>query len=122
MLSYLLDRDHEHNFRFSTRKLTDAYGVERSYCNFRLIWRWFDHLVAYEFGPTVPEILHTATQIAQRQTLPLDAGLALAVATHVRTLEHLGGDVTDDNPELVARLRGALEALDRRFTAPPFGD
>ncbi|MGB0659556.1 MAG: hypothetical protein ACPGNV_05190 [Mangrovicoccus sp.] len=120
MFSYLIDRDQEDNFRFSKRQLTDVDGAPLSIRAFRIVWRWFDHLVAYEFGPDAQEILNTAHKIAARQEAPLEIALGHAVAYHLYELEQMGGDVTDDNIELVAALRSELERVGKGLGASPF--
>lgn len=120
MFSYLLDRDFEDGLRFDARTFVLSDGQTQTITAYRLVWRWFDRLVAYEFAPDAPDIIQTAEEIAQAGHMPLGVALGHAVARHVYELEHLGGDITDDDLALTAKLRNALGNIHKSLARSPF--
>lgn len=57
MLDYLKEREQEEMFSTSVRMLAFPDGEARRVEAYRLVWRWFDHTVAYEFAPSADELL-----------------------------------------------------------------
>lgn len=100
MIDYLIEREREENFRTSARTLTFPDGETRRIEAYRLVWTWFDRAIAYEFGPSEPDILATTLDCAKEENLPLEAALGRVLDYIVRQDEAAGMDYTDDNPEL----------------------
>lgn len=112
-LSPLLDRDREEALRISSRSLVFSDGREHKIKAYRLTWRWYDALIAYEYGPDEREILSDLAKTLE--ALPRDPGEALAevVQYQVHAIETQGGDVTDDNP-ILELAQGRMAAWRRR--------
>ncbi|MEJ8472864.1 hypothetical protein [Roseibium algae] len=102
----LLDRDREEGLRTTTRKLTFPDNTQRDVETWRVAWRWYDHLLAYEYCPGEKTILADAASHASETGMDLGDALASVVQTYVRFIEANGGDVTDD--DLDALIAGKL--------------
>ena len=50
MLTDLIERDNEERLRVSSRSLEFPDGETRRIETYRLVWRWFDHLIAERGG------------------------------------------------------------------------
>lgn len=112
MIDYLIEREREENFRTSTRILTFPGGEPRRIETYRIVWAWFDRALAYEFGPSESDILTTAIDCAEEESLPLDQALGRVLNYFVRQGEASGLDYTDDNVPLMLAKQGI-----RRFYA-----
>lgn len=99
----LLERDKEEALRCSTRTLLFPDGKSREINTYRLIWRWYDHILAYQFAPTEKEILSLALKGAQEESIPLAEALGQLVEHIVMQSERLGGDLTDDNIDEIVK-------------------
>lgn len=121
MLSYLFERDSEEGLRLSAREVIGPDGAPRILRCYRIVWRWFDYLVAYEYGPDAAELIKTAAELAAREQATLDEALGHAVAEHLYMMEKWGADVTDDDVDLIARLRDALNDVREGLGTNPFG-
>ena len=97
MFLTLLERDIEEALRCSTRTLDFPDGKSRKIKTYRLIWRWYDHIIAYQFAPNEHEILSHALKGAKQENIPLAEALAQLVEHIVMETERLGGDLTDDD-------------------------
>lgn len=96
MLDYLLERDREEALRTSTRRLAFPDETVRDIEAYRVVWRWFDHLVSYEFSLDAPEILDRVLRTMQNRQCDEGEALGLVVEYLVFGTEACGGDVTDD--------------------------
>lgn len=101
MLDHVLERDREEALRTTTRVLDFPDGTTRKVEAYRVVWRWFDHLCAYEFAADAPEILGYAQKTMAQKNYDEGEALALVVDYLVTGTEERGGDVTDDNPALM---------------------
>lgn len=73
-----------------------------------MVWRWYDHPLAYEFAADAPEILDYTLRTMDAQDCEEGEALARVVEYLVTGTEAHGGDVTDDNLALgVARAQKA---------------
>ncbi len=109
MLDYLIERENEEMFRTSVRCLTFPDGDTQRIEVYRLIWRWYDRLIAYEFGPDEERILTLTRQCSEEERIPLDTALGRAVNYLVESYEAMGLDTTDDPLQLMV----AKEAIHR---------
>lgn len=92
----LLDRDREETLRTSSRTLLFPDGIARTVTTWRLVWRWLDALLAYDYCPDENVLLGDVMAHVQNTNLTLDEALGQVVQTYVRFIEVTGGDVTDD--------------------------
>ena len=97
MLDRLLERDHEESLRTTKRKLDFSDGTTREIDAYRVVWRWYDNLVAYEFAPTAEELADLILRTMDHQGCDEAEALGRVVEYCVAFAEHHGGDVTDDN-------------------------
>lgn len=106
MLDYLIERENEEMFRTSVRRLTFPDGGTERIEVYRLVWRWYDRLIAYEFGPDENRILTLTRQCSEEEQLTLSTALGRVVNYLVESYEAMGLDTTDDPLQLmVARQR-----------------
>lgn len=114
MLSYLIEREKEEMFRTSTRTLDFPDGETRKIEAYRLVWSWFDRVIAYRFGPDEEELLNLTLEYASKGKVSLGEALGWALDGFVRVMEtEGGGDITDDNVCLVASRRVADSEIQR---------
>lgn len=97
MLNDLIERDREEALRTTTRELAFPGDETRKVEAYRVVWRWFDHLCAYEFAADEPEILDLTLKTMAHQDCDAGEALGLVVEYLVVGTESRGGDVTDDN-------------------------
>lgn len=108
MFDRLIERDKEEALRCSRRTLEFPDGTLRDIEAFRVVWRWFDNLIAYEFAADHDEILDYVLRTMEAQGCDEGEALGLVVEHLVTGTELRGGDVTDDNLVLhVARRQQA---------------
>ncbi len=100
MLNYLVERENEEMFRTTVRSLTFPDGETCRIEAYRLVWSWYDRLIAYEFGPDEDRILTLARQCSAEEDLPLSDALGRVVNYLLESYESMGLDVTDDPLEL----------------------
>lgn len=115
MLSKLIERDREEALRCSTRCLVLPDGRARQVTTYRLVWRWFDHLTAYAFGPSKEQILVHANRYAAEHDLPIDEALARVVDGPVHAYEQKGCDLTDEDLETVIAAHAVILRTSRRL-------
>lgn len=101
MLYYLIERDKEENFRTSTRTLKFPDGETHRVTSYRLTWRWFDHMIAYEFGYSEEDILRCTTRCAETEIRELGEALGEVMNYLMQVTETEVGDITDDNIALM---------------------
>lgn len=97
MILKLLERDREEALRISSRTLTFPDGIARSVPAWRMVWRWYDALLAYEFCPSEAVLLGDVLKHTHDCKLPVGEALGQVVQTYVLFIEASGGDVTDDD-------------------------
>jgi hypothetical protein len=104
MLGYLLDRENEEMLRAESRTLDFPDGQTRSIQTYRLVWRWFDRLIAAEYGPSENTILQHSLMWSDKKNVPIDQALGELVDYTVHAMEEKGMDVIDDPfPLMMAR-------------------
>lgn len=108
MILKLLDRDREEALRITTRALLFPDGIKRSIPCWRVVWRWYDYLLAYDFCPEENVILRDVLSHAQNKNQAIGEALGQVVQTYVEFIENSGGDVTDDDLEKVIARRVAI--------------
>ena len=118
MLDRLLERDHEDSLRTTKRKLDFPDGTTREIDAYRVVWRWYDNLIAYEFAADAPEILDYVLRCMEHQGCDEAEALGLVVEYLVIGTEHRGGDVTDDNLALQLAQRQKDKWRDRKRGQP----
>ncbi len=109
MLTYLVDRENEELFRTAVRSLTFPEGETRRIEAYRLVWSWYDRLIAYEYGSTEDNILQATLDCSAEEGLELPDALGRVVNYMVELRESGGMDVTDDP----LQLNLAQEAMSR---------
>ena len=114
MFDYLKERELEEAFRITTRRLHFPDGEHRSVSAYRLIWRWYDRALAYEFGPDKDEILNLTLKCAVEEKLPLDQALGCVLDFVVALGESEGLDYTDDNLPLFVAKESMQKFYDRK--------
>ncbi len=92
----------------STRTLTFPDGIERPVQTWRVVWRWYDHLLAYEFCPPEDVILKDVLDQSSTEAMTAGETLASVVQAYVDFIETSGGDVTDDDIETVIARKAAI--------------
>jgi len=102
MFLALLERDKEEALRCSTRTLHFPDGQSRTIKTYRLVWRWYDHILAYQFAPVEMDILTLALKGASEENISVAEALGQLVEHIVMETEQLGGDLTDDDLENLA--------------------
>lgn len=78
------------------RRLTFPDGLIREVETYRLVWTWFDHLIAYEFAPDETTLLALSLACAEEERIDLSEALARVVDHVLSETEQTVGDVTDD--------------------------
>tara|TARA_B100002003_G_scaffold244784_1_gene271439 strand:- start:6343 stop:6699 length:357 start_codon:yes stop_codon:yes gene_type:complete len=117
MFDLLFERDREDALRVSTRPLDFPDGICREVEAYRVVWRWYDNLLAYAFAADAPEILGYVLRTMEAQGCDEREALGRVVEYLVIGTEQRGGDLTDDNlPLQLARRQ--LEAWRTRRTRP----
>ncbi|WP_395173320.1 hypothetical protein [Roseibium alexandrii] len=114
MLEYLIDRENEEMLRAERRTLTFPDGETRTIQAYRLVWRWFDHLIAAEYGPSEETILQHTLQWAQEKSVPLEQALSELVDYTLKCTEDAGMDVTDDPYPLMLAREGLAKFTARK--------
>lgn len=104
----LLERDQEEALRLARRQLTFPDGFIRQVETYRLVWTWFDHLIAYDFAPEEATLLKLTLACAEEEAIEIPEAMARVVEHVLVETERNVGDVTDDClPRLVAQRRRA---------------
>lgn len=114
MFDYLIERENEEMFRTSTRALIFPNGEERRVEAYRLVWRWFDRSIAYEFGFDEHEILDLTAKCEVEENLPVGQALGRVLNYVIQSAEAEGLDYTDDNLALLLAQRGIQSFGDRK--------
>lgn len=107
----LLERDREVALRATTRRLTFPDGKPRDVTAFRFVWRWVDRLAAYPFSPGQEVLLADVQRHAERTGSSLDDALGEVAQAWVAFIETQGGDVTDEDLEVVIAAKAALRRV-----------
>lgn len=116
MFPYLYEREKEEMLRTDKRTLLFPDGERREIETFRLVWRWFDRVIAYEFGPDETELLTLALEYSELGKMDVAEALGWALEGFVHVMETDGGaDITDDNIDLLIAKRavGRFDASKR---------
>ncbi len=104
MFEYLIAREKEEMLRVSSRALSFPDGQCRKIEAFRLVWTWFDRVVACSWAPDEDELLEMTLNWADEKSVPVEEALGHLLDYFVRTSEEMGMDITDDTLKLsVAR-------------------
>jgi len=104
MLDYLIDREHEEMLRVSSRTLTFPDGETRRIEAYRLVWAWFDRIVASSHVTDEAKLLEMTLAWANEKAVPLETAFGQLIECVVKTGETLGVDYTDDTiPLTIAR-------------------
>ena len=97
MLTDLIERDNEERLRVSSRSLEFPDGETRRIETYRLVWRWFDHLIDYEFAPNEADVLRYTLNCSRDENRTLHEALGRVVEYLVVSYEGSSGiDLTDD--------------------------
>ena len=110
MFDYLIEREREEMFRTSARSLDFPDGVTRKLETYRLVWRWYDRVLEYEYAPSQEWLLNTVLRCADHEGISVDDALGTVLDYVIRRDEQQHGmDYTDDNLELLV----AKQAMER---------
>jgi hypothetical protein len=98
MYEHLIEREREENFRTSTRSLEFPDGETRTIEAYRLIWTWYDRIIAHPIGPDEDEILTLALETQAWDGCIFDVAIGRVVETILKDFENWpeGFDFTDD--------------------------
>lgn len=105
MFDFLIERENEEMFRTSSRTVTFPDGTTEKIAAYRLVWAWFDRCIAYEFGPSEQQLLYYTLRCMIEEKLDAGTALGRVVNFFAEDLERLGGDITDDNTQLLVAQR-----------------
>lgn len=108
MILRLLDLDRRAALLPRSRDLIFPDGETNSVSAPVLVWRWYDHLLAAEFGPKETNLLRKAQSVARIKGVLLGDALARVVAAHVRWYEDRGADLTDFDLEAMIAGKSAV--------------
>ena len=114
MLAYLIERENEEMLRTLARTLSLPDGQLCRIEVYRIVWLWFDRLVAYEFAPSELEILALAVKCSEEENLSLGDALGCVIDYLVQTWEQSSLDITDDALEALAARKALTEFSKRR--------
>lgn len=104
MLDYLIDREYEEMLRVSSRTLTFPDGETRRIEAYRLVWSWFDRIVASSQVIDEAKLLEMTLSWANEKAVPLETAFGQLIECVVKTGERIDVDDTDDMiPLTVAR-------------------
>ncbi len=101
-------------FRTSARSIEFPDDVTRKLDTYRLVWRWFDRALEYEFAPPKEWLLNTVLKCADHEGISIDDALGMVLDYVIRRDESQHDmDYTDDNLELLVAKR-AMERYQKR--------
>lgn len=115
MLDYLIEREREEMFRTSVRSLEFPDGVTRKLETYRLVWRWYDRALDYEYAPSEEWLLKTVLRCADLENISVDDALGTVLDYVIGRDEKLYNmDYTDDNLELLVAKQAMERFRDRK--------
>lgn len=114
MLKYLIERENEEIFRTTVRSLTFPDGETRRIEAYRLVWSWYDRLIAYDYGSTEENILQATLDCSAEEGLGLPDALGRVVTYMVELRETSGMDLTDDPLQLNLAQEAVSRFLSRK--------
>lgn len=100
-------------FRTSVRSIDFPDGTTRRIETYRLVWRWYDRAMEYEFSPSQEWLLKTVLRCADHENIPIDDALGKVLDYVIGRDEAHGLDYTDDNIQLLVAQR-AMERFRAR--------
>ncbi|MEP3247770.1 MAG: hypothetical protein ABJN40_07410 [Sneathiella sp.] len=112
MFDYLIAREQDEMFRMDVRDIPFPDNQTRRIKTYRLIWRWYDRAMEYEFGPDNEWLLGLVLRCAEEESLSIDEAFGKVLEHTIRKDESDGMDYTDDNIELLV----AQRAKDRFYS------
>ncbi|MEP1932168.1 MAG: hypothetical protein ABJO52_20880 [Nisaea sp.] len=114
MFDYLVEREKEEMFRTSVRNIEFPDGNTRRIETYRLVWRWYDRALEYEFSPSHEWLLNTVLRCADHEGISVDDALGTVLDYIIRRDEAHGMDYTDDNLELLVAQRAQERFRERK--------
>ena len=114
MLDYLIERDKEEGFRTASRMLDFPDGQTHRVTAYRLVWAWYDRMLAYEFGYDAPDILAYTQRCAEQENHDLGTALGVVLNHLCQAIEQEVGDITDDNIALTLAQRAGQNFTTRK--------
>lgn len=114
MFDYLLSREQDEMFRTSVRDISFPDGVTRKIETYRLVWRWYDRAMDYEFGPDKDWFLNIVLKCAKEESITIDEAFGKVLNHGIKKDESDGLDYTDDNLELLVAKRAKERFYDRK--------
>lgn len=118
MLTYLIERENEQMFRSSKRTLEFPDGETRTLETYRLVWNWFDRIVANQHAMSQDKILEMTMMWAEGKSVGLDDALAQMIECAVKEYDRCDWDLTDDTLAL-SEARRRMEAFQARKETRP---
>jgi len=107
-IDYLLDLEREHLLQHETRWVDLPEAGRQRVEAFRLVWRWYDHLVAFDYGLSEDRLLHFWRRCIDEEALDPATALVRLVFELVQGSARDGINIADHNLALeVAQTRMA---------------
>ena len=91
----LYERDRDEALRISARTFTFPDGVVREIETYRMVWTWYDRLLAAPGNLSRDGLLRDAQRHAAEKDLPLADAFACVVEAYVARWEGMGVHLTD---------------------------
>ena len=114
MFDYLIEREREEMFRTSIRSIDFPDGETRAIDTYRLVWRWYDRAMDYEFGPKKDWLLNIVLKCAKEEGVTIDEAFGMVLNQVIRQDESDGMDYTDDKLELLVAKQAMERFRDRK--------
>ena len=109
MYEYLITREQDEMFRNDVRNIDFPDGQTRRIETYRLVWRWYDRALEYEFGPDKDWLLNLVLKCTIEEDLPINDAFGRVLNHVIQKDEADGMDYTDDKLELTI----AKQAVER---------
>ena len=106
MLTYLIERENEQMLRTSKRTLEFPDGETRTLETYRVVWNWFDRIVANQYAMSQDKILEMTVMWAEGKSVSLDDALAQIIECAVKECDRCDWDLTDDTLALTMARQG----------------
>lgn len=99
-LHYLIEKQREEELRTSSRSIKFADGAVKRIEAYRLVWDWYDRLLACPYTFDEEEIIAMIPRCAEHEGQSLSDALTRVVSVLVGRLDRDGIDVTDNTLQL----------------------
>lgn len=111
----LYERDRDEALRTSARTLTFPDGVVREIETYRMVWAWFDRLLAAPANLSGVGILRDAQRHAAEKDMPLADAFACVVEAYVARWEAMGVHLTDPEFDATVEKIAAVKHVKKRL-------